>query len=206
MFQPRGGCLAYSSTNFLKLLINFFSLFYNIFNTTSTSPSLNYKYPSMCVHKSHRPYGYPPFMLCSWQRVHNNSLCSSWNLCCHCLRCWFLYGVKIITCTSIKHVQLLLLMNQHCAYQRWHSPFSQGCHCWPNTSRFTFLILCHTRICCLWCGSNQRTKLSQLTFYRSIPPLTMEVFGCLHKHVDVFLHKCANAIWSLKGQEGSYLS
>jgi hypothetical protein len=26
----------------------------------------------------------------------------------------------------------------------------------------------------------------------------MEGFGCLHKQVDVFLHNCANAIWSLK--------
>jgi hypothetical protein len=32
-----------------------------------------------------------------------------------------------------------------------------------------------------------------------ILPLAIEIFGCLHKHVDVFLHDCANAIWSLKG-------
>jgi hypothetical protein len=30
-------------------------------------------------------------------------------------------------------------------------------------------------------------------------PLVIEIFGCLHKHVNVFLHDCANAIWSLKG-------
>ncbi len=30
-------------------------------------------------------------------------------------------------------------------------------------------------------------------------PLIIEVFGCLHKHVNVFLHDCINAIWSLKG-------
>jgi hypothetical protein len=30
-------------------------------------------------------------------------------------------------------------------------------------------------------------------------PLAIEIFGCLHKHVDVFLHNCANVIWSLKG-------
>jgi hypothetical protein len=33
-------------------------------------------------------------------------------------------------------------------------------------------------------------------------PLSMEVFGCLHKHADVFLHNCANAIWGLKGLDG----
>jgi hypothetical protein len=29
-------------------------------------------------------------------------------------------------------------------------------------------------------------------------PLAIEVFGCSHKHVDVFLHNRVNAIWSLK--------
>jgi len=37
-------------------------------------------------------------------------------------------------------------------------------------------------------------------------PLAIEVFGYLHKHVDVFLHDYANAIWSLKGIEGPHLS
>ncbi len=27
-----------------------------------------------------------------------------------------------------------------------------------------------------------------------ILPLTIEIFGCLHKHADVFLYNCANAI------------
>ncbi len=30
-------------------------------------------------------------------------------------------------------------------------------------------------------------------------PLTIEVFGCLYKHANVFLHNYANAIWNLKG-------
>jgi hypothetical protein len=30
-------------------------------------------------------------------------------------------------------------------------------------------------------------------------PLVIEVFGCLHKHVNVFLYNYANAIWNLKG-------
>jgi hypothetical protein len=33
-------------------------------------------------------------------------------------------------------------------------------------------------------------------------PLSIEVFGCLHKQVNVFLHNCANAIWSLKRLKG----
>jgi len=32
--------------------------------------------------------------------------------------------------------------------------------------------------------------------------LTIEVFGYLHKHADMFLHDCANAIWNLKRPKG----
>jgi len=39
-----------------------------------------------------------------------------------------------------------------------------------------------------------------------ILPLVIEVFGFLHKHANVFLHDCANAIWSLKGTKGPHLS
>jgi hypothetical protein len=37
-------------------------------------------------------------------------------------------------------------------------------------------------------------------------PLTIEVFGRLHKHVNVFLYDYANAIWSLKGTKCFHLS
>ncbi len=37
-------------------------------------------------------------------------------------------------------------------------------------------------------------------------PLAIEAFGCLNKHVEVFLHNCVNAIWSLKGLEGLHIS
>jgi hypothetical protein len=36
-------------------------------------------------------------------------------------------------------------------------------------------------------------------------PLVIEIFGCLHKHANMFLHDCANAIWSLKRLEGLHL-
>jgi hypothetical protein len=37
-------------------------------------------------------------------------------------------------------------------------------------------------------------------------PLAIEVSGCLHKKADMFLHDCANAIWSLKEPEGFHIS
>jgi hypothetical protein len=36
--------------------------------------------------------------------------------------------------------------------------------------------------------------------------LIIEIFGCLHKHVDVFLHHYANAIWSLKVTKSPHIS
>jgi hypothetical protein len=33
--------------------------------------------------------------------------------------------------------------------------------------------------------------------------LAIQIFECLHKQVDVFLHNCSNAIWSSKGPEGA---
>jgi hypothetical protein len=127
------------------------------------TPSSNCRYLLMCVHSSHRPYGYPPFTMCSWQRVHKNPWCNSWHLCCHCARCWLPHGTKIITCVSFNCIQLFLLMSWHCAHQRWHSHFSWRCHCWPDVSGFTPLVLCNSRIYCFRYDSSQRKELLLLT-------------------------------------------
>ncbi len=34
--------------------------------------------------------------------------------------------------------------------------------------------------------------------------LAVEVFGCLNKQVDVFLHDCTNDMWNFKGPEGPF--
>jgi hypothetical protein len=36
--------------------------------------------------------------------------------------------------------------------------------------------------------------------------IAIEVFGCLHEHVDMFLHDCGNAICNLKGLKGLHFS
>jgi hypothetical protein len=36
-------------------------------------------------------------------------------------------------------------------------------------------------------------------------PLVIEVFGCLHKHANVFLHNYANAIWSSKRTKSPHI-
>ncbi len=127
MFWPRGECLAYSSTNLAKPSISFPGLFQSILNITWIAPSLDCRCPSMRVHTSHWPYGYPLLMLCSWQWTRKNPWCNSRHLCCHYVGCWFPCGARTTTCASFKHVQLLSSANQHCAHQ--------------NMSKFTFPIL-----------------------------------------------------------------
>jgi hypothetical protein len=107
--------LVYNLTNFPNLLIRFPDFFYDTLNMTWTT------HPLMHVHTSHQPYGYPPFMLCSWQQAHMNPWCSLWHLCCHCVWCWLPHGAKTTPCASFKHIQFFLSMNQHCVHQKWHS-------------------------------------------------------------------------------------
>jgi len=97
-------------------------------------------------------------------------------------------------------------MSRHCVCQRWHSHPSRRCHCWPNVSIFTSSILHNSRICHLWCSSSQEMSYCNWHPINQFLPLAIEIFGYLHKHVNVFLHDCANAIWSLKGLKGLHLS
>jgi len=113
--------------------------------------------------------------------------------------------MRTITCASFNHIQLFSSTNQHCVYQKWYSHLSQCCHCWPNMSEFTSMILHNSKICHFQCNSSQGKELLQHTPTNQFLPLAIEVFGCLHKHVNVFLHNCANAIWSLKGTKGLHL-
>jgi hypothetical protein len=63
MFRPWGECLPYSWTNFPNLSIIFPNCLHNIVDVVWTTTSFNYRYPSMHVHTSDQPYGYPPLML-----------------------------------------------------------------------------------------------------------------------------------------------
>jgi len=67
MFWPKGKCLAYSLTNLSSFFIFFLIFFHNPSNAIWSTLTFNYRYPSIRVHTSHRPYGYPPFTLYSWQ-------------------------------------------------------------------------------------------------------------------------------------------
>jgi hypothetical protein len=80
--------------------------------------------------------------------------------------------MKTITCAFFNRIQLLLLMNWHCAYQIWHSHLNQHCHCWPNASGFTSLILHNSRICYIGCSSSQGKELLQLRPHWSIFPFS----------------------------------
>jgi hypothetical protein len=53
----------------------------------------------------------------------------------------------------------------------------------------------------------ETTQAKERSYYNQHPtyqflPLTIEVFGCLDKHVDIYLHKCANAMLNFKRPKG----
>jgi len=184
-FLPKHKCLVYSLTSFPSLSINFSNFFHNISYVAWTTSSFNCKHPLMCVQTSHWPYGHPPFMLCSWQRMHWNPWCNLRHLCCHCARCWFPCETRIITCASFNHIQLLSLTNWHCAYKddihtlvdivianpTWMDLFPRFC---ATQGFITFNITQgKKRNYCNWHPIDQ------------FLPLTIEIFGCLHKHVDM---------------------
>jgi hypothetical protein len=105
-------------------------------------------------------------------------------------------------CFLQPHSTLLILTNQHSIHQRWHSHLSQHYHCWPNKNGFTFPILRNWRIYCSQCSSNKTKSYHDWHPTNQFLPLTIEIFGCLHKHVNVFIHNYANANWSMKGPKG----
>jgi hypothetical protein len=171
MFWFRSGCLAYNLTNFPRVLINFPDFFHNISNMTWTAPSLNCKYPLMCVHTSHQPYGYPP-LHCAHDNKHirtHGAVCDTFVAIVRGV--WLSHGARTTTCAFFKHLQFLPLISQYCAHQRWHLHFSRCC-CRPKMNGFIPLILHHPKICYFWCGSNQKMELLWLTPYWSIPPLS----------------------------------
>jgi len=159
-----------------------------------------------CVHTSHRPYGYPPFTLCSWQWTHWNPWCNLQHLCRHCVKCWFPCGTTTITCISFNHIQLLLSMNWHCAYQIWNCTLTNVVITDP-----TWIDLLPQSCATRGFVASDAIQANERSYYNWHPtnqflPLALEICGCLHKHVDVFLHDYANAIWSLKGIECFHLS
>jgi hypothetical protein len=78
--------------------------------------------------------------------------------------------IRTTTCISFNHIPLLSSMNRHYVHQRWNSHLSWHCHCQPNTSKFTSLILHNLKICSLWSSSSQKKELSRPTPHWSIPP------------------------------------
>jgi len=98
-----------------------------------------------------------------------------------------------------------LSTSRHCAYQKWHSHLNQHCHYRPNTSGlFPWSCIIQGFVASDATQANERSYCNQHPTNQFLP-LAIEVLGCLHKHIDVFLHDYANTIWSLKGTKRFYL-
>jgi hypothetical protein len=199
MFWPKGRHLVYNSTNFPSLLIIFPNFFHNILYITWQIVNIP---RCVCTH----PIDLMGIhLLCC---VHNNEhkgthdVIYGRHFCRHYARCWFSHATRTITYTSFNHIELLLLTSWHCAYQKWHLHLSECCHCRPNVTRFISLNLHNLKIFHLQCNSSQGPCYYNRHLTNQFLPLAIEVFDCLDKHANVFLHNCVNAIWSLKWIEG----
>jgi hypothetical protein len=179
--------LAYSWTNLPKLSINFLNLFHNTLNMTWIAPYFNCKYPSMCVHTSHWPYGYPFLTLCSWQQAHKNPWYSLRHLCCHLHGMLAsMWGENNYMCFSnmfnsshwwvnivFTKDGILTLINIVIVDPTWANLLPRSC----TTQGFVASDLVQAKE---W-NYHYRHLVDQFL------PLAMEVFGCLEKHANVLL-------------------
>jgi hypothetical protein len=153
----------------------------------------------MCVHTSHQPYGYPLFCC-----VHGNEHTKTHDAICDTFvaiaqDASFHMGQKqlhvlpsttfnssrwrihiVLTKNGIRTVANIVIVNP-----MWMDLLSWSC----TTQGFVVFDAGQAK---------EKNYCNQHTIDQVLP-LIIEVFGCLHKHADVFLHDCVNAIWSLKG-------
>jgi hypothetical protein len=154
----------------------------------------------MRVHTSHRPYGYPPL-----HYAHGNKHIGTHDVVCDIFAAimqdvGFHMGRKQLhvlfsNMFNSSHWQVDIVLNKDDIYTlvnvvvvdpKWTDLFPWSC----TTQRFVTFDVVQEQNYCDWHPADQ------------FLPLVVEVFRCLHKQVDVFLHNCANAIWSLKGLKG----
>ncbi len=202
MFWPKGEYLVYVSTNLPKLSTNFLSLFHNVSNMTWITPSLNCKYLSIRVHTSHQPYGIH-LLHCvhgnertrTHDVIHNTFVAIAWDVSFHMGRKqlhvlnsnMFNFAHRrvdiVLTKDGIRTLVNVVIAN----------PTRANLLPWSCATR-GFVTSNATQT------EKQSYRDRHLT--NQFLPLVVEVFGCLHKQADMFLHNCANAIWSLKRLEG----
>jgi hypothetical protein len=132
--------------------------------------------------------------------MHGHPWCNSWHFCCDCTRCWLPCGTRTTTRTSPsttfhfsrRQVDIVLTKDGIC--------FLANVVIVDPTSTD---LLC--QCCATWGFATSKTTQAKKKSYRNqhpidhFLPLAIEVFGCLNKHFNVFLHNCANAMWNFKG-------
>jgi hypothetical protein len=132
--------------------------------------------------------------------MHGHPWCNSWHFCCHCTRCWLPCGTRKITHTSP-------LTTFHFFHWQVDIVFTKdGIHSLTNVVIADPTWANLLRQCCTTWGfvASKTTKAKKKSYRDQHPidhfiPLTIEVFGCLNKQVDVFSHNYANAMWNFKG-------
>jgi hypothetical protein len=199
MFWPRGECLAYSSISLPSFSITFPSFFHNTLYTTWITSSLNYKHPSMCVHTSHRNCADGNERTKTHDVIHDTFVAITRDVSFHVGR-EQLHVFPSITFNSFRQqIDIVLTKYSICTVVNIvivnptrTDLFLRSC----VIQRFVTLMQLKPK------KKNYHNQHSTDQFLL----LRIEIFGCLHKYADVFLHNCANVIWNLKGPKGPHLS
>jgi len=201
MFKPRGKCLVYSLTNFPSLSISpfFFTTF--CMRLGLPHPSIANIPRCVCTHPID-PMGIH-FLHC----VHGNERTKT-----HDIICDTFVAIMQDVNFHMKQEQLHALPSTTFNSFRW----------WINIvltkdgiSSLTNVVITNPIQAYLlsWYCATQGFATSNVAQTKEISSrnrhttnqfisLAIEVFGCLHKHANVFLHNCANVIWNLKGAKG----
>jgi len=155
----------------------------------------------MHVHTSHRCSKRLPFTLCLWQQADRNSWCSSQHFIAIAQNASFHVGREQL------HAIPSTMFHSSC--RQVENVFTKnGIHTLTDVvittpmNEFTSLILSNPRIYCLWNNSIQKMNYCDWHPSNQFLPLAIEVFGCLNKQVDVFVHDYGNALWNFKGLVG----
>jgi hypothetical protein len=69
-----------------------------------------------------------------------------------------------------------------------------------------FMILHNSKICCFDTIETKEKSYHDWHLIKQFHSLTIDIFRYLHKQVHVFLHNCANVIWSLNKLKNSPFS
>jgi hypothetical protein len=205
MFWPKGKCFVYISTSIPSLSIIFPNFLHSALYVIWTTPSHNCKHPSMCIHLIdpmgihllHYVHGNEH--IGTHDVIHNTFAAITWNVGFHVG--WKQLHALLSTTFNSFHQRVDIVLTKDGIRTLANVVIADLTQAdllpWFYTTQgFIAFDVAQAKER----GYHNRHPIDQFFL------LVIEVFGFLHKHVDMSLYDYANAIWSLKGTKGLHFS